>query len=78
MFISEIKTAYKRLVSNPSPLQNQTLLDFHRKTHMLYGGAIKHRPMNRSFINSIVQLHDIYVREMLKRGMKHYSPLKKV
>lgn len=64
--------------SKPKDLQNKKLNDYHLKTHMLYAGNIKRRPLNKEFINSVVSLHDEFVKEMLKRGMKHNSPLKKV
>lgn len=64
--------------SKPKDLENKKLNDYHLKTHMLYAGNIKRRPLNKEFINSIVSLHDEFVKEMLKRGMKHNSPLKKV
>ena len=63
---------------NLSDLSNQQLLDYHRKCHMLYSGNMAHRPLNKQFINSIVDLHDRIVKEMLKRGLKHNTPLKKV
>lgn len=62
----------------PSSLKDRTLLDYHKKTHMLYAGNIKRRPVNKKFLNSIVDLHNKFVAEMLKRGMKHNTPLKKV
>ena len=62
----------------PSSLKSKTLLDYHKKTHMLYAGNIKRKPVNKEFVNSIVDLHDKFVAEMLKRGMKHTSPLKKI
>jgi len=61
-----------------SRLSNQRLLDFHRKSHMLYSGNMAHRPLNKTFINSIVSFHNRVVHEMEKRGMKHNTPLKKV
>ena len=64
--------------SKPKDLPNKKLNDYHLKTHMLYAGNIKRRPLNKKFINSIVSLHDEFVKEMLNRGMKHNSPLKKV
>jgi len=64
--------------TNPTKLQSKLLLEYHRKTHMLYAGAIKRRPLNKKFINATVELHDRFVKEMLKRGMKHNSPLKKI
>lgn len=59
-------------------LSNPLLLDYHRKTHMLHSSAMGRRPNNKEFINRIVTLHDRYVEEMLKRGMQHNTPLKKI
>jgi hypothetical protein len=61
----------------PAKLSNKSLNDRHRKTHMLYGSAVK-RKLPKDFINSIVDLHDGFVKEMLNRRMKHNTPLKKV
>jgi hypothetical protein len=63
---------------DPSLLKDKQLLDLHKKTHMLYAGNVKRNPVNKKFVNSIVELHNRFVKEMLKRGMKHISPLKKV
>lgn len=63
---------------NPPSLPDKLLLEYHRKTHMLYAGAMLRRPLNKPFINSIVDLHDNFVKEMLKRRMNHNTPLKKV
>lgn len=54
------------------------LRDYHRKTHMLYGVWIRKKPPNKDMINKIVDWHDNIVKEMLRRKMKHNSPLKKV
>ena len=62
----------------PSSLANNLLLDYHRKTHMLYTAATKKYPPNKTFANSMVSLHNKFVREMLKRGMKHNTPLKRI
>jgi hypothetical protein len=62
----------------PSELTNSQLLDYHKKTHMLYAGNMKRKPINKKFINSTVELHDRFVKEMQKRGMKHMTPLKKI
>lgn len=59
-------------------VNNKTLLDLHRKCHMLYMANIRHKNLNKEFLNSIVVFHDKIVKEMLKRNMKHSSPLKKV
>jgi len=63
---------------NPTSLKDKQLLDLHKKTHMLYAGNVKRKPVNKKFVNSIVDLHDKFVKEMLKRGIKHMSPLKKI
>lgn len=78
MFFIEQRMILKRMDTDPTKLENRTLVDYHRKTHMLYSAAIKRRPLNRKFINSIVKKHDNYVREMLKRKMNHKTPLRKV
>ena len=79
LFEAEFKMAFLRLKEvRPSKVSNQQLLDIHRKTHMLYAGGIKRRPPNKLFINSIVDLHDSFVKEMLRRKMKHTTPLKKI
>ena len=62
----------------PKSLSRQILLDYHRKTHMLYEGNIKRKPINKEFVNSIVDLHDKFVKEMLQRGISHKTPLKRV
>lgn len=62
--------------SNIHTLNDKRLLDYHRKTHMLYNSALV-RKTNTQYINSVVDMHDFFVEEMLKRGMKHTSPLKK-
>ena len=63
---------------NLKKVNNATLLDLHRKCHMLYMANIHHKNLNKKFLNSLVKFHDEIVREMLKRNMKHSSPLKKV
>lgn len=57
-------------------LDNKILLDYHRKCHMLYQAHIKWK--DRDFINSIVDIHDMIVKEMERRRFKHKSPLKKI
>lgn len=56
-------------------LQDILLIDFHRKTHKLYKEAVKHKPPNKKFINHVVSLHNEYVTEMKKRGLKHDTSL---
>jgi hypothetical protein len=64
--------------ARPSSLNSKLLLDYHMKTHMIYAGAIKRNPPNKPFINSIVDIHNNFAKEIVKRGMKHNTPLKKV
>jgi hypothetical protein len=59
-------------------LPSNRLLDYHRKTHMFYSAAMKRKPPNKSVVNEVVSLHDMFVKEILKRGMKHNTPLKKI
>jgi len=60
---------------DPSTLQDILLNSFHLKTHKLYKGAVKHKPPNKKFINHVVSLHNEYVAEMKKRGLKHDTHL---
>jgi len=76
--LEQLKIHKKMDEKLPSSLKNPTLIDYHRKTHMLYQGNIKRKPLNTKFINSIVNLHNNFVTEMLKRRMKHNTPLSKV
>ena len=72
-------TIYKKMQDkNPALLNDKLLLDYHKKTHMLYAGAVARRPVNKPFVNSTVTLHDKLVEEMLNRGMKHTTPLNRV
>jgi len=57
-------------------LDSKILLDYHRKCHMLYQAHIKRK--DKDFINSIVDIHDMIVKEMERRKFKHKSPLKKI
>lgn len=59
-------------------VSNSQLLDLHRKCHMLYMANIRHKNLNKKFLNSIVMFHVKIVKEMLRRNMKHNSPLKRV
>lgn len=79
LFETDMAVAMRRLKdAKPSSLDDKLLLDYHRKCHMLYEGAMKHKPPNKQFVNQVVSMHDSFVKEMLKRGMKHTSPLKKI
>lgn len=62
---------------DPASLPSKLLVEYHRKTHVLYEGAIKRNPPNIQFINSISDIHKNVVTEILKRKMKHNTPLKK-
>ena len=63
---------------NLKKANNMTLLDLHRKCHMLYMANIRHKNLNKKFLNSLVTFHDEIVKEMSRRNMKHTSPLEKV
>jgi len=78
MFFAEMNQTIGRMDVNPTQLKDKTLLDYHRKTHMLYVAALKRKPINKKVIAKIVARHDIYVREMQKRGMNHNSPLRRI
>ena len=58
---------------------NQKLLkDHHIELHKLYAKTIKRRPINKTFINTIVQIHNVFVKEMKVRNIKHSTPLNKL
>jgi hypothetical protein len=79
LFELHIKDALNKLKDAvPSSLNSKRLLDYHRKTHMIYAGALRYNPPNKPFVNSIVDLHNRFVKEMLERGIKHNTPLKKL
>jgi len=63
---------------NLKDVSNSRLLDLHRKCHMLYMANIRHKNLNKKFLNSLVIFHDEIVKEMSKRNIKHNSPLKRV
>jgi hypothetical protein len=62
---------------NPSQLNKRKLLDYHMKTHMLYSANTKRKPINITLVNKIVLYHNKFADEMIKRGMKHNTPLRK-
>lgn len=76
--IKQFKTMMSIKRKLPSTLNNKQLLDYHKKTHMLYTGNIKRKPVNKAFVNSIVDLHDKFVSEIQSRRMNHKTPLKKI
>ena len=75
---AERNILYRMKDQDLTSLITQKLVDFHRKTHMLYGSALRRHPQNKQFINSIVSLHNKLVEEMLKRNIRHNTPLKKI
>jgi hypothetical protein len=78
-FSAELKRIIQRMMDkDPSSLNDKLLLEYHRKTHMLYAGAINRKPLNREFISWILSYHNRLVKEMLKRKFKHNSPLKQI
>ena len=79
-YIEELSTdaRFKILQQNPMSLSDKLLLDYHRKTHMFFNGAIKRNPPNKIYVNKVVDVHDKFVKAMTKRGMSHNSPLQKI
>ena len=63
---------------DPASLNDKLLLEHHKKIHVLYAGSVARRPVNKPLINSIVNLHDKFAEELLNKGMKHNTPLKKI
>lgn len=77
-FKNSIKVMKAMKDAKPMKLKDRNLLDYHRKCHMLFSGNVRHKPPNKVFINSIVDLHDSLVKEMERRNIKHNTPLKKL
>lgn len=63
---------------NPSELKNQTLNDYHRKIHVLYAFNIKRRPLIKQLINKIINIHNHFAKEIIKRNLDHNSPIEKM
>jgi hypothetical protein len=61
--------------SSPKGRDKKILGDWHRKTHMLYAGNSVRKNPNKEFLCKLVKKHDEIVKEMLKRGMRHNTPL---
>jgi hypothetical protein len=80
LFELDIKNVSSSLKdSTPSSLKKLTekqLYDYHYKCHLLYGSNIKRK--NKKVVNQIVNWHDMVVDEMLRRGIKHNTPLKRI
>jgi len=53
-------------------LNTKQLLDYHRKCHMLY----ELHENNLQFRREIIRIHDMIVKEMERRNLKHKTPLK--
>jgi len=69
----------KRLKSKPHySLQDSLLLNYHRKTHKLYNQAIKLKPVNRIFINQVIEVHNSIIAELQKREIEHASPIQMI
>jgi hypothetical protein len=56
-------------------LTNPQLVELHRKCHMLYGAWTKKGNVKKEAFEFIVKVHDELVEEMLRRGMRHNTPL---
>jgi len=78
-FLKNSKQLFKAMMDvKLSQINDKSLLEYHRKCHMLYAGNLKRKPINKSFINSVVSFHDRIVKEMERRKFRHNSPLKKI
>ena len=64
--------------ADPTSFNQKLLQDYHMDIHRLYASTIKRRPINKTFINTIVQLHDKFVNEIIRRKLKHKTPLNKI
>jgi len=68
---------------NPKKLCRQHLLGEHKEVHQLVGSLRKSRSIQGHIekgqieIHNIVPRHKELVKEMIRRGYKHQSPLKK-
>ena len=66
---------------DPTKVPNDILLDDHRITHMWWsslkkGKTLRHKDGSKITYNEIKRLHDMIAKEIIKRGMKHNTPLK--
>jgi len=72
-------TKYRKIKGkDPALLNDRILIDYHKTLHIIYAGSAASKPNSKSLVNSIVDLHTKFVNEMLKRGIKHNTPLKKI
>ncbi|MHA1641394.1 MAG: hypothetical protein ACTSVX_01540, partial [Promethearchaeota archaeon] len=67
---------------NPSIVSDKVLLDDHRICHAWYsaikkGKILKSKNGKIITLKQVKKLHDLIVKEMLKRGFKHHSDLNK-
>ena len=60
-----------------SSLQENILFSYHQKAHNIYDEATKLKLPNIKFINNVVEVHNLYATEILRREHEHDTPLKK-
>ena len=56
-------------------ISNNELLNLHYRVHQLYTIAKKRKEVSEKFVNMLLHYHKIIEREMIKRNMKHKTPL---
>ena len=56
-------------------IANNELLNLHYRVHQLYTIAKKRKEVSKKFVNMLLYYHKIIEREMIKRNMKHKTPL---
>ena len=79
MFESEGFSSLGRMKRNhPSMLQDKSIEAYHTQAHELYKRAVKQKPPNKVFIHQVVELHDSLTNEMLKRRIKHSTPITRI
>jgi hypothetical protein len=79
--LSQLKNT-KELLKNkenydPRKLDDKILLDDHRISHAWWSQVLKGEKIKNWSKEDIYNAHELIVQEMLKRGMKHDSPLQK-
>ncbi len=60
---------------NVKKISNVELVSLHRRCHQLWATYRKYRQIDNDFEKFIIDVHNILVNEMIKRGIKHNSPL---
>lgn len=76
--MTDLKVKLRKMDATSEPLEDETLIENHKKIHKLYMNSIKKRPLHRKLINIIVEYHDNYANEIIKRNMNHITPLRKL